>query len=182
MAAPCGWFLYLRFSVRASSIGENRIWCTCDPVCRWICYNWHQSRQQGYVPWFFEMATGEKPFKRWSYNAPKRRVNFSPSLVFAAGMLDYKLFSFLLPQRYRSKKKYLLMVTCHLISTCRYIKEGSTVSVMGVVQRNDNVLMIVPPSEPISTGCQWAKCVLPTNLDGLVLRCEDTSNIDVIPV
>jgi hypothetical protein len=80
------------------------------------------------------------------------------------------------------KKKYLLMVTCHLISTCRYIKEGSTVSVMGVVQRNDNVLMIVPPSEPISTGCQWAKCVLPTNLDGLVLRCEDTSNIDVIPV
>jgi len=63
-----------------------------------------------------------------------------------------------------------------------YIKEGSTVSVMGVVQRNDNVLMIVPPSEPISTGCQWAKCVLPTNIDGLVLRCEDTSNIDVIPV
>ncbi|KAL6662099.1 hypothetical protein ACP70R_001483 [Stipagrostis hirtigluma subsp. patula] len=30
-----------------------------------------------------------------------------------------------------------------------YIKEGSTVSVMGVVQRNDNVLMIVPPAEPI---------------------------------
>ncbi|KAF8758049.1 hypothetical protein HU200_010787 [Digitaria exilis] len=63
-----------------------------------------------------------------------------------------------------------------------YIKEGSTVSVMGVVQRNDNVLMIVSPSEPISTGCQWGKCVLPTNIDGLVLRCEDTSNIDVIPV
>ncbi|TVU15841.1 hypothetical protein EJB05_39382 [Eragrostis curvula] len=63
-----------------------------------------------------------------------------------------------------------------------YIKEGSTVSVMGVVKRNENVLMIVPPPEPISTGCQWAKCILPTNLDGLVLRCEDTSNIDVIPV
>jgi hypothetical protein len=76
-----------------------------------------------------------------------------------------------------------LVTDCvYLSSTCRYIKEGSTVSVMGVVQRNDNVLMIVPPSEPISTGCQWAKCVLPTNIDGLVLRCEDTSNIDVIPV
>ncbi|KAG8086989.1 hypothetical protein GUJ93_ZPchr0010g11100 [Zizania palustris] len=62
-----------------------------------------------------------------------------------------------------------------------YIKEGSTVSVMGVVQRNDNVLMIVPPSEPISTGCQWAKCILPTSLDGLVLRCEDTSNNDSFP-
>eukprot|EP00268_Persea_americana_P018049 TRINITY_DN1885_c0_g1_i3.p1 TRINITY_DN1885_c0_g1~~TRINITY_DN1885_c0_g1_i3.p1 ORF type:complete len:494 (-),score=87.53 TRINITY_DN1885_c0_g1_i3:376-1857(-) len=63
-----------------------------------------------------------------------------------------------------------------------YIKEGSTVSVMGVVQRNDNVLMIVPPPEPISTGCQWAKCILPASLEGIVLRCEDTSKIDVIPV
>ncbi|KEH31327.1 ubiquitin-specific protease family C19 protein [Medicago truncatula] len=35
-----------------------------------------------------------------------------------------------------------------------YIKEGSTVSVMGVVHRNDNVLMIVPPPEPLTTGCQ----------------------------
>ncbi|XWS20651.1 hypothetical protein CRYUN_Cryun31cG0121100 [Craigia yunnanensis] len=63
-----------------------------------------------------------------------------------------------------------------------YIKEGSTVSVMGVVQRNDNVLMIVPPPEPITTGCQWAKCIFPTALEGIVLRCEDTSKNDVIPV
>ncbi|KAK4369555.1 hypothetical protein RND71_013347 [Anisodus tanguticus] len=63
-----------------------------------------------------------------------------------------------------------------------YIKEGSTVSVMGVVQRNDNVLMIVPPAEPFSTGCQWAKCTLPASLDGIVLSCEDSSKIDVIPV
>lgn len=69
-----------------------------------------------------------------------------------------------------------------LLHTYRYIKEGSTVSVMGVVQRNENVLMIVPPSEPFSTGCQWTKCVLPANLDGIVLRCEDTSKVDVIPV
>ncbi|RZS04500.1 hypothetical protein BHM03_00034851 [Ensete ventricosum] len=63
-----------------------------------------------------------------------------------------------------------------------YVKEGSTVSVMGVVRKNDNVLMIVPPAEPISTGCQWAKCIAPANLNGLVLRCEDTSNVEVIPV
>ncbi|KAJ9689314.1 hypothetical protein PVL29_014810 [Vitis rotundifolia] len=63
-----------------------------------------------------------------------------------------------------------------------YIKEGSTVSVMGVVQRNENVLMIVPPPEPFPTGCQWAKCILPASLEGIVLRCEDTSKIDVIPV
>lgn len=64
----------------------------------------------------------------------------------------------------------------------RYIKEGSTVSVMGVVQRNDNVLMIVPPPEPFTTGCQWLKCILPASLEGIVLRCEDASKIDVIPV
>ncbi|KAM3248329.1 putative membrane protein [Capsicum annuum] len=63
-----------------------------------------------------------------------------------------------------------------------YIKEGSTVSVMGVVQRNDNVLMIVPPEEPFSTGCQWTKCILPASLEGIILRCEDSSKIDVIPV
>ncbi|KAF8025314.1 hypothetical protein BT93_F2222 [Corymbia citriodora subsp. variegata] len=63
-----------------------------------------------------------------------------------------------------------------------YIKEGSTVSVMGIVQRNENMLMIVPPPEPFTTGCQWARCIFPASLDGIVLRCEDTSKIDVIPV
>ncbi|XP_031477950.1 uncharacterized membrane protein At1g16860-like [Nymphaea colorata] len=63
-----------------------------------------------------------------------------------------------------------------------YIKEGSTVSVMGMVQRNDNILMIVPPPEPFSTGCQWAKCLLPATLEGIILRCEDSSKADVIPV
>ncbi|KAG5237975.1 membrane protein [Salix suchowensis] len=63
-----------------------------------------------------------------------------------------------------------------------YIKEGSTVSVTGVVQRNENVLMIVPPPEPITSGCQWTKCIFPASLEGIVLRCEDTSKNDVIPV
>ncbi|KAM7501023.1 hypothetical protein LguiA_025437 [Lonicera macranthoides] len=63
-----------------------------------------------------------------------------------------------------------------------YIKEGSTVSVMGVVRRHDNVLMIVPPTEPISTGCQWARCLLPTYVEGLVLTCDESQNADVIPV
>ncbi|KAJ3696497.1 hypothetical protein LUZ61_000202 [Rhynchospora tenuis] len=63
-----------------------------------------------------------------------------------------------------------------------FIKEGSTVSVMGVVQRNDSVLMIVPPSEPVSTGCQWARCLLPATLNGIVIHCEEASEVDVIPV
>jgi hypothetical protein len=64
----------------------------------------------------------------------------------------------------------------------RYIKEGSTVSVIGVVQRNDNVLMIVPSSEPLAAGWQWRRCTFPTSLEGIVLRCEDSSNVDAIPV
>lgn len=65
---------------------------------------------------------------------------------------------------------------------CSYIKEGSTVSIMGIVRRNDNVLMIVPPSEPFPIGYQWSKCILPVNLEGLILRCEDSSKVDGIPV
>ncbi|KAI3498971.1 hypothetical protein L1887_34760 [Cichorium endivia] len=63
-----------------------------------------------------------------------------------------------------------------------YIKEGSTVSVMGVVRRHDNVLMIVPPTDPMSTGCRWACGLLPTYVEGLVLTCEESQNDDVIPV
>ncbi|CAM8894788.1 unnamed protein product [Rhodiola kirilowii] len=64
-----------------------------------------------------------------------------------------------------------------------YIKEGSTVSVMGVVHRNENVLMIVPPTEPFNKGCQWTKGIIPANLDGIVVRCENSSKTDnVIPV
>ncbi|KAF3969946.1 hypothetical protein ACB098_05G164100 [Castanea mollissima] len=63
-----------------------------------------------------------------------------------------------------------------------YIKEGSTVSVMGVVRRHDNILMIVPPSEPVSTGCQWVRCLLPTYAEGLILTCDDNQNADVVPV
>ncbi|XP_059437135.1 uncharacterized membrane protein At1g16860 [Corylus avellana] len=63
-----------------------------------------------------------------------------------------------------------------------YIKEGSTVSVMGVVRRQENVLMIVPPAEPVSTGCQWVRCLLPTYVEGLILTCDESQNADVVPV
>ncbi|XP_047312197.1 uncharacterized membrane protein At1g16860-like [Impatiens glandulifera] len=63
-----------------------------------------------------------------------------------------------------------------------YIKEGSSVSVIGVVRRHDNVLMIVPPPEPISSGCQWFRCLLPTYIEGLVLTCDKSQNSEIIPV
>lgn len=63
-----------------------------------------------------------------------------------------------------------------------YVKEGSTVSVMGVVRRHDNILMIVPPCDPVSTGCQWFRCLLPMYFKGLILHCNNSQNFEVIPV
>ncbi|CAF1814124.1 BnaC04g08590D [Brassica napus] len=75
-------------------------------------------------------------------------------------------------------------VNCNISGTEKiwYIKEGSTVSVIGVVQRNESVLMIVPTTEPLAAGWQWSKCTFPASLEGIVLRCEDSSNVDAIPV
>ncbi|XP_054793076.1 uncharacterized membrane protein At1g16860-like [Prosopis cineraria] len=63
-----------------------------------------------------------------------------------------------------------------------YIKEGSTVSVMGVVRRHDNMLMIVPSTSPVPIACQWKRCLLPMHVEGLILLCEDNQDADVIPV
>ncbi|KAJ6428622.1 hypothetical protein OIU84_020319 [Salix udensis] len=50
------------------------------------------------------------------------------------------------------------------------IKEGSTVSVMGIVQRNDNVLMIIAPPEPMAIGWQWSSCIFPAGLDEMKMH------------
>ncbi|XP_024389940.1 uncharacterized membrane protein At1g16860 [Physcomitrium patens] len=63
-----------------------------------------------------------------------------------------------------------------------YVKEGSTVTVMGVVQRHENILMLVSPPDPMSTGCQWSKFILPATLEGIILRSEEPSKADGIPV
>ncbi|KAD7117979.1 hypothetical protein E3N88_05247 [Mikania micrantha] len=63
-----------------------------------------------------------------------------------------------------------------------YIKEGSTVSVMGVVRRHDNVVMIVPPADPITTGCHWSCGLFPVYVQGLVLTCDENQDAHVIPV
>ncbi|XP_074271987.1 putative membrane protein At1g16860 [Silene latifolia] len=64
-----------------------------------------------------------------------------------------------------------------------YVKEGSTVSVMGVVRRHENIVMIVPPAEPVSTGFQWLRCLLPMYIEGLILHSDDNqTSEEVIPV
>jgi hypothetical protein len=63
-----------------------------------------------------------------------------------------------------------------------HVKEGSTVTVMGVLQRHENMLMIVPPPGPVSTGCQWSKALLPGSMEGLIMRCQEVNKVDGIPL
>jgi hypothetical protein len=63
-----------------------------------------------------------------------------------------------------------------------HVKEGSTVTVMGVLQRHENVLMIVPPPGPVSTGCQWSQALLPGSMEGLIMRCQEVNKVDGIPL
>ncbi|KAG1354531.1 putative membrane protein [Cocos nucifera] len=51
-----------------------------------------------------------------------------------------------------------------------YIKEGSSLTVMGMLSRKNGALMIVPPPEPFSTGCLLQEFLLPADIDGLVLK------------
>lgn len=50
-----------------------------------------------------------------------------------------------------------------------YIKEGSHVTVMGMLSKKSGVLMIIPAPEPITTGCLFRKLLLPIDIDGLIL-------------
>ncbi|KAL7239107.1 hypothetical protein ACSBR2_005078 [Camellia fascicularis] len=50
-----------------------------------------------------------------------------------------------------------------------YVKEGSVVSVIGMLHRSNDIVTIVQPPELISTGCLWKKLLLPVDVDGLIV-------------
>ncbi|XP_009591641.1 uncharacterized membrane protein At1g16860-like [Nicotiana tomentosiformis] len=50
-----------------------------------------------------------------------------------------------------------------------YIKEGSSLSVFGILQRSSDTMVVTPPEELISTSCLWQKMLLPVDVDGLIL-------------
>uniref|UniRef100_A0A0D9W7Q3 Uncharacterized protein n=1 Tax=Leersia perrieri TaxID=77586 RepID=A0A0D9W7Q3_9ORYZ len=54
-----------------------------------------------------------------------------------------------------------------------YISEGMRLSVIGILSKKDGDIMILPPPEPISTGCVLLSFLLPTYFDGIVLRLVD---------
>ncbi|KAL2478655.1 Ubiquitin-specific protease family C19-related protein [Forsythia ovata] len=57
-----------------------------------------------------------------------------------------------------------------------YIREGSSVSVLGLLHRNNDVVMIVQPQDVISTGCLWQKLLLPVDVDGLIIGVPERAD------
>ncbi|KAB2597871.1 membrane protein [Pyrus ussuriensis x Pyrus communis] len=60
---------------------------------------------------------------------------------------------------------------------CRYVQEGSSVTVFGMLHRNNDMTTIVQPPEVISTGCLWRQLLLPVDIDGMILRSSQTPGI-----
>ncbi|XP_050236155.1 uncharacterized membrane protein At1g16860-like [Mercurialis annua] len=50
-----------------------------------------------------------------------------------------------------------------------YVQEGSTVTVMGELHKNNENVRIVEPQELLCTGFLWRKLILPMDVDGLVI-------------
>lgn len=59
----------------------------------------------------------------------------------------------------------------------RYVQEGSTVTVIGLLSRNNDMNMIVQPPEILSTGCLWQKLLLPVEIDGLILSVSQVAGL-----
>ncbi|KAF3439812.1 hypothetical protein FNV43_RR18090 [Rhamnella rubrinervis] len=58
-----------------------------------------------------------------------------------------------------------------------YVQEGSSVTVVGLLHRNNDMNMIVEPPEIISTGCLWQKLLLPVEIDGLILTVSQIGGL-----
>ncbi|KAA0048859.1 putative membrane protein [Cucumis melo var. makuwa] len=62
-----------------------------------------------------------------------------------------------------------------------YVQEGSFVSVLGMLHRNNGQITIVQPPDVISTGCVWRKLLLPIYIDGVVLGVSQTTGPSLGP-
>ncbi|KAJ0053153.1 hypothetical protein Pint_00642 [Pistacia integerrima] len=63
-----------------------------------------------------------------------------------------------------------------------YVQEGSSVTVIGMLHKDNDALMIVQPPQLISTGCLWKRLLLPVEIDGLVLGVPDLTGPVTNPV
>ncbi|XWS46281.1 hypothetical protein CRYUN_Cryun14cG0051800 [Craigia yunnanensis] len=57
-----------------------------------------------------------------------------------------------------------------------YVQEGCIVTVIGMLNKSNDSLMIVQSPEIISTGCLWRRLLIPVDVDGLILGVPDIDN------
>ncbi|KAG6490454.1 hypothetical protein ZIOFF_051751 [Zingiber officinale] len=50
-----------------------------------------------------------------------------------------------------------------------YIKEGNTASIIGILWKHENLIIIDPPPDVVSTGCLWRRFFFPLSVEGLIL-------------
>ncbi|XP_040995066.1 uncharacterized membrane protein At1g16860-like [Juglans microcarpa x Juglans regia] len=58
-----------------------------------------------------------------------------------------------------------------------YVQEGSCMTVIGMLHRNNDILMIMQPAEIISSGCLHQKLLLPVDIDGLILQVPQMASL-----
>ncbi|KAF5760530.1 putative uncharacterized membrane protein [Helianthus annuus] len=152
-----------------------------SPVANHCCFSWGCSNSEKYVADFYisDMRSGLRALVKAGYGAkvaPFVKEATVVDITKEKRELSPRFLEWLADRSLSSDDRLMRLKE-------GYIKEGSTVSVMGVVRRHDNLLMIVPPGEPMSTGCRWSCGLLPTYVEGLVLTCDESQNADAsLPV
>lgn len=63
----------------------------------------------------------------------------------------------------------------------RYIQEGSCVTVIGMLCKDNGIITIVQPPELIFTGCLWQRLLLPVEIDGLVIGVSNLTSLVTNP-
>lgn len=64
---------------------------------------------------------------------------------------------------------------CYFVIS-RFIKEGDTASVIGIIKQQHSYNIIDPPGGAITTGCQWKRCMFPLLVEGLVIIGNESSD------
>jgi hypothetical protein len=55
------------------------------------------------------------------------------------------------------------------IKNCRFIREGDTTSVIGVLKKHHGCDIVDAPAGVVTTGCQPMRCMFPVLIEGLIL-------------
>jgi hypothetical protein len=70
----------------------------------------------------------------------------------------------------------VFLLKLYYFAITRFIKEGDTASVIGIVKQHHSYNIIDPPGGAITTGCQWKRCIFPLLVEGLVIIGDESSD------